>query len=52
LRFELKDVNELVQVQDFIEQLKESNNSIVLTKMQIDQDILLDGQVASAGISE
>ena len=37
---------------DFLEQQKATNNNIVLTKLQVDEDIVLEDQVASAGVSE
>jgi len=42
IRFELKDTNEISQLNDFLQQQKETNNNIVLTKVQIDEDIILD----------
>lgn len=52
IRFELKDTNELSQLNDFLEQQKQTNNNIVLTKLQIDEDIILEDKVASSGVSE
>ena len=37
---------------DFLDQHKATNNNIVLTKLQVDEDIVLEDQIASAGISE
>ena len=37
---------------DFLEQQKATNNNIVLTKLQVDEDIVLEDQIASAGVSE